>query len=147
MENSLKNLHEAVRRGVAASNNLSKNGIDVDWPDFDYFFERKVKKILGAPTDENSAAYSWEELVTKYGDPGDVDFLSKDVFCAWVATNNWLKDISDYVTDYFEETVCEAFCLMWRYLYDRFGSIAMEVFGDLNDDEAAQFYDDELSES
>lgn len=147
MATNLRDLHKAVRRGRVVRSELEDKGIFVEIPTFDIFFERELKKILNVPSYMTIICHDWDELVTKCGDPGDADFLSKEVFVAFVETNNWLRSLEYYINDSFEETVCDAFCLMWSYLYDRFGESAMVVIGDLRDDEAAQFYDDEISES
>lgn len=138
----LKDLHEAVWHGCLVRDRLADKGIHIDTPDFDIFLEAKVKRAFG--TIEPTVRKSWRELIEAHGEPREFDFFDRDLFCAFVETNCWLQDITYLVSDTFEEEVCASFCLMWGYLYDRFGSSMMDVIGSLDADEAEQFYDDEI---
>lgn len=141
---TLKDLHREVRNGFRARVNLGEHkNLPIEIPDFDLFLLKEVGKAFGLD-DRPQIRVSWDGLFSLYGVPRDVDFFSRELFCAFVSTGNWLKSIGDYVTDEFEEEVCPAWFLMWDYLYDRFGENMMTTISELKDDEAAQFYDEEF---
>lgn len=139
---TLKDLYRAVRRDAVFRRKLTAENLSVVEPAFNQALLEEVDKVFSI--DYPLYGEPWSDLVKCYGEPKNTDFLSRDLFCAFVETNNWLSSIRDYVTDQFEEEVCSAFCLMWSYLYDRFGATVMDVVGDLADDEAAEFYEMEL---
>lgn len=141
---TLEDLYREVQNGFKFRAALGEQkNLTVEIPAFDLYLLKEVGKAFGLD-DRPRVRVSWDELVSLYGAPRDIDFFSRDLFCAFVRTQNWLRSIGDYVTDRFEEEVCPAFCLMWEYLYDRFGENTMAVVGELENDEAAQFYDEEF---
>lgn len=143
--NELKELYEAARRGTIFRRRLSYKNLHVYEPDFDQALREEVEKVFSVDPDFVVSGETWNDLVELFGEPKEKDYLSRELFCAFIKTNNWLKSIGDWVTDEFEQDICAAFCLMWGYLYDRFGHAMMDVIGELENDEAAQFYEDALN--